>query len=164
LSELRLQKLVCDAVKAEGGHAFKLANRFLVGVSDLFVQLPARQTMVIEAKLVKCAKMSWPMAAKVTVPQALFLRKMWEAGCLTGVVLFVQCKGKLFVGMASGGDFSKDCTSVEVSLLTELKNGSREEGVAQVLKEFESSKTKEAICPKNTSTLTISLSSNEVLR
>ena len=101
MNELDLQSLVCDIVNDAGGFAFKSSNRFLLGVSDLFVKLPPYKPGIakvaglpggfIEVKQRK----GWPASNEpfdpgVTVPQRTFLKKNHNAGVPTGVLSFIQ--------------------------------------------------------------------------
>lgn len=89
LDELRLQKLVVELVKEHGGFAVKLAHRHLVGVPDLFVQIPFKPALFLEAKQVSYRQVrKVPMA--VTGPQFNFLKNAALAGMRCGVICFLQ--------------------------------------------------------------------------
>lgn len=49
-NELKHQTDIVDSVKRDGGNAFKMSNRFLIGVPDLAVALPPFAPCVIEVK------------------------------------------------------------------------------------------------------------------
>lgn len=101
--ELDLQKLTCDVVNGAGGFAFKSANRFLVGVSDLFVKLPYHSSLGVAPKIGIPAggwievkqRTGFPrddvrFNVGVTGPQKAFLKRNHDAGVPTGVLSFVQ--------------------------------------------------------------------------
>lgn len=56
MKEVDLQKLAVDAVNEHGGLAFKLSNRFLGGIPDLFVQLPGLPSALVEVKIARISK------------------------------------------------------------------------------------------------------------
>jgi hypothetical protein len=93
--ETEAQQLVVDAVKADGGQALKLNNRFLVGVVDLLLKLPGHQPMWLEAKLHKFSAKTIENGYVIkdigcTRPQKKWLSDWRYAGMLTGVVSFIQ--------------------------------------------------------------------------
>lgn len=100
--EVAVQTLIIEAVRAHGGEARKLSNRFAVGVSDLLIKLPgpvfgtlAVPAMLMEVKLDKraagfAARMNNPVTPDVTVPQHSFLTNFARAGMLCGVMSFVE--------------------------------------------------------------------------
>ena len=98
--ETECQALIQHAVEAAGGRALRFNNRFLVGVADLLIQLPARRAVILEAKLItlspKTTSHVWDVGC--TDRQKAFLRDWHNAGMLTGVVSFVQHHG---VGLKS---------------------------------------------------------------
>lgn len=106
--ETKVQTLVIEAVRAHGGEARKLSNRFNIGVCDLLIKLGGGQelterggvqdfypAMLMEVKLDKrvigfAARMNAPVAPAVTVPQHSFLTAFARAGMLCGVMSFVE--------------------------------------------------------------------------
>lgn len=93
MKETACQSLMIDAVRANGGAAHKLSNRFLVGVSDLLVKLPARPAMLLEVKLNKFSSLTddgHGFMLDVTKLQDDFLRRYARAGMLCAVASFVQ--------------------------------------------------------------------------
>ena len=89
-SELQLQGLIVDAVKAGGGFAFKSANRFLVGVPDLFVKTLNYPGAFFEVKQNPEPSSQRAIRLNVTPLQAKFLRDLDAAGQLAGVIAFLQ--------------------------------------------------------------------------
>lgn len=93
MKELDYQKLIIDVVRTHGGAAFKLSNRFLVGVSDLLVKLPALPPALLEVKLDAIPVKSNLIGLSVTVPQKRFLAAFGQAGMHTGIVSIIHKKG-----------------------------------------------------------------------
>jgi hypothetical protein len=88
--ETELQSITVKSIKAAGGCAHKLSNRFLTGVADLLVKLPEMPTALLEVKFNRYAV---PLrivhtAVEITVPQFRFLRDFHLAGMPTGVLSF----------------------------------------------------------------------------
>lgn len=103
MRELQAQSLVVKAVKEHGGVAFKMANRFLVGVSDLFVQLPGCHSYLWEVKLAKGHPNSQAnMVVNVTSMQAKFIEDVNKSGGKAGVISFVQNKHDMYFAAIRG--------------------------------------------------------------
>lgn len=100
MKETDVQKRVIDAVRAHGGAAHKLSNRFLVGVPDLLIKLPGLPAFIMEVKLDKRAVFPdnnrHPVVPDVTRAQWNFLKEYHDASMMTGVLSFVQHKRQLF--------------------------------------------------------------------
>lgn len=91
ISELSLQKDVVDAVREAGGFAFKLTNRFTVGVADLLVKLPGEATRMVEVKFRKDYKnVAAIVKFKITPMQRSFLTKYRDAGGQGGLMVFAN--------------------------------------------------------------------------
>lgn len=93
MRELDCQSLIIDAVRAQGGAAHKLSNRFLVGVSDLLVKLPKYPAALFEVKLAKFSmKISdgHDFMPDLTKLQEDFLLGYARAGMACGLLSFVQ--------------------------------------------------------------------------
>lgn len=90
MNELGYQKLIIDVVRDAGGAAFKLSNRFLIGVPDLLVKLPRCEAALLEVKLNPFPKKSPTIRLAVTRPQELFLQKFRKAGMITGYVSILR--------------------------------------------------------------------------
>lgn len=90
LNELKLQRLVVDAVTQHGGFAFKMSNRFLAGIPDLFVQIPAYPTSIWEVKISQPAQTRGYCNMKVTPLQWQALSRHRAAGGLGGVISFLK--------------------------------------------------------------------------
>lgn len=96
-NELRLQSLVVRAVNSHGGFAFKLSNRFLVGVPDLLIHLPNTGTGIWEVKSCEMGKLREQFTLKVTPLQDKFLRVMSKAGGTCGVISFIEIGRDVFM-------------------------------------------------------------------
>jgi len=89
MNELQLQSLVIDSVRDSGGAAFKLSNRFLIGVCDLLLKVPDRPAALVEVKLQRLSNRTrddFRFVLDVTVPQRDFLTSFASAGMLCGVL------------------------------------------------------------------------------
>lgn len=136
MSELRLQTLLCKGVNDKGGMAFKLANRFLVGVSDLFVQVPGFRTACVECKLNKRATAPKEgVAVAVTSPQVRYLQKLDKAGGCGRVASFVTIKADTYLSVFPVPATHKpgDVFVVPWKAYTKLPKGRREEIASDVL-------------------------------
>lgn len=76
MKELAAQSALVDAARNEGGHAFKMNNRFVKGIPDLSIQLPNYQHVYLEVKMGRTNTLS--------VHQAKFMREYWGAGGACG--------------------------------------------------------------------------------
>lgn len=121
MRELEYQKEVVDAVRQNGGAAWKLSSKFLVGVVDLYVQLPPdpnpawgvplpRSAMLIEAKwCVRPKTPSTQIKLEVTPKQLKMLRDNHNAGGVSGVASFVNGKGREWgIGLFTLDQLGKD--------------------------------------------------------
>jgi len=92
-TELSIQSSLVKEAFALGGYALKMSNRFLVGVPDLLVHLPASPTVIVEIKLaVAPTRLTTPISVDLTVQQRYTLQKMQKAGVKSGWCLFVANK------------------------------------------------------------------------
>lgn len=129
MRELQAQSLVVKAVREHGGVAFKMANRFLVGVSDLFVQLPGCPSALWEVKL---NKMKWgskdTIVLDLTTMQENFLRDLIKAGGKGGVISFVQDAHDLYFTVQPG-----PMRNFYEHFYTKLDRGRREQKIVECL-------------------------------
>lgn len=98
MNELECQQLCIDAVEEIGGRGLKFNNRFIVGVTDLLLQIPGHGAMILEAKLHKFSAKTLAAGHLIedigcTAKQKMYLRDWGHAGMLTGVVSFVMEQG-----------------------------------------------------------------------
>lgn len=96
--ETECQQLCIDAVEEIGGQGLKFNNRFIVGVTDLLLQIPGHGAMILEAKLHKFSAKTLNAGHLIedigcTAKQKMYLRDWGHAGMLTGVVSFVMEQG-----------------------------------------------------------------------
>lgn len=127
MRELQAQSLVVKAVNGRGGKAFKMANRFLVGVVDLFVQMPGCPTYVWEVKLNK-RSLKTDVPIDLTAPQEKFLRDVIKAGGKGGVISFVQDGNELWFAAVAA-----PMRSIIPSLYRNLQRGNRENQIVDTL-------------------------------
>lgn len=99
MKEIDCQSLVIDAVRAHGGAAHKLSNRFLIGVSDLLVKLPDRPAALLEVKLNKFSSLAGLFGLDVTHLQKKFLNDYYDANMGCGVLSFIEHNRKGIRGL-----------------------------------------------------------------
>lgn len=129
MRELHLQSLVIKAVKDHGGVAFKMANRFLIGVPDLFIQLPGCSSTLWEVKLTKTKfGVRNSVLVNLTKAQENFLRDVIRAGGSGGVMSFIQDRHTLYFSAQSG-----PVRHFGTNLYTLLEKGKREEIIVDTL-------------------------------
>lgn len=93
--EIDYQKLLVDAVRQDGGFAFKMANRFLGGIPDLLIQLPTYTTWLWEVKF-KARRPVKPERVPLRPLQYKFMTDYVKAGGLCGVVSFFKDDNDLY--------------------------------------------------------------------
>jgi len=92
-SELQYQTHLVKACKGVGGFAFKLSNRFLGGIPDLFLQMPNFPSLMVEVKLWKTLPKpgsNRPIANGLTALQKQTLMQMHLAGSHCGWLAICQ--------------------------------------------------------------------------
>ena len=104
MKELDAQRLIIEVVRDHGGAAFKLSNRFLVGVSDLLIKVPFLPAALIEVKLDQLPVKNTFVRLAVTVPQQRFLGQFERAGMAAGIASIVV-RDQLF-GMFIGNQIT----------------------------------------------------------
>lgn len=114
MKELDYQKLLIDVVKQHGGFAFKSANRYLVGVSDVFftfqtirlemktgskgyVKIPPLVSGFLECKLDPLPVRKTTITLDTTVKQRQFLNNVIAGGARGGVMSFIRDRKMLGV-------------------------------------------------------------------
>lgn len=90
VNELALQKLVIDSIREFGGFSFKLANRFLVGIPDLFIKLPGLPAAIYEVKISKISRDKKVAHLKVSPLQWKTLDDYYDAGGVGGIISFAK--------------------------------------------------------------------------
>lgn len=132
MRELQAQSLVVKAVNERGGKAFKMSNRFLVGVVDLFVQMQRCPTYVYEVKLNKTKFNKDAIKVDLTKPQEKFIRGCIEAGGRAGTISFVQDGHDLWFAALQGAH-----VVVPRGSYTLLERGHREQRIYELLYKVE---------------------------
>lgn len=128
MKELEAQSLVIDAVRSSGGFAFKMSNRFLIGIPDLLMQLPDFGTSLWEVKIADYPLAGYWARVYPTVKQQQKLREYEKAGGFCGVISFLRAKD-LHIAIMPG--FREG--EVALSNYTALKRGKREETIQRLL-------------------------------
>lgn len=100
MNELQAQSLVVKAVRDDGGYAFKLAHKFLIGIPDLLIQIPGHGTSLWEVKLARKTLLS-DTALNLTAKQLKALRDFTKAGGTAGVISFLQTPRVLYIGVST---------------------------------------------------------------
>jgi hypothetical protein len=72
-NELLVQTNIRKSVIREGGYGFKMSNRFLVGVVDLFIALPPYAPCVVEVKDLGTVVDKFSIKLEITPKQAEFM-------------------------------------------------------------------------------------------
>lgn len=126
MKELSLQALVTSAIRKNGGFAIKLANRFLVGVPDLMIQIPGYPTTLWEVKRGNELWQGTKVKFGLTPMQYNLLDRFSKAGGICGVMHFMVGKQHMYFGI-----FDLDQVRMGIfansSYFTELPRGRREE-------------------------------------
>lgn len=103
MTELEVQHQLCRAAIGAGGYAFKASHRFLIGVLDLFVQMPGIDGVWIEVKMRKGAPVRGAAALGLTSHQKRFIMAIRRAGGRAGWVMAVETgPGKFLLPCAAG--------------------------------------------------------------
>lgn len=102
--EIDCQSMVIDIVRARGGYAHKLSNRFLIGVADLSIQIPGLRHVWAEVKLNKFRQApfefgNFKFKLDVTRLQHKFLYNYQRAGAKCGILSFVEIGGRGKLGL-----------------------------------------------------------------
>lgn len=90
IKEVDLQSELKDAVIAAGGFAYKQSNRFLVGVLDLFTQLPGFPTVIIEVKYEKSPRKDGRVWVDLSPHQIRNMDGINRAGGVAGWVILTR--------------------------------------------------------------------------
>lgn len=103
VNELDIQGELRKATITAGGYSFKMSNRFLIGVPDLFVQLPKFPTLILEVKFVagKDVRADGSIRAEPTLHQARYINDIRKAGGQAGWVVVTWVKVGVYAWRAS---------------------------------------------------------------
>ncbi len=111
VDELKFQKRIIDEVHELGGAGWKNSNAFMSSVPDLFFKLKDEPDAQIEAKSARPLLKSQIIQWKTTPLQQKMMKKLDEAGTVTGVVVvFGEALNKCRVG------FFKNYTTLNVGM------------------------------------------------
>lgn len=98
MKETEMQQLIVDAVNDDGGKAYKMSNRFMIGVSDLIIKMPGYQAGFMEIKRndVAASTLKRGISVKLDLSalQIRFLEDFQKAGMPAGVGAFLQISGE----------------------------------------------------------------------
>lgn len=94
MSELQMQRLIIEDVKKCGGFAFKMSNRFMVGVPDLYIATPRHWPVLVECKFVKelPKRKTTSVLLNLTPKQRHFIRQTQYGGGYSGWVIGLKMK------------------------------------------------------------------------
>lgn len=90
VKEVELQSLVVSSVREHGGFSFKLANKFLKGVLDLFIKLPGGPSSIWEVKISRISADRKVAKLDVTPLQWKFMDEFYDAGGVGGIISFAK--------------------------------------------------------------------------
>lgn len=90
IKETDLQTELKNAVIDAGGYAYKQSNRFLVGVLDLFVQLPPRPTVILEVKYEKSPRKDGRVKVDLSPHQIRNMNAINKAGGIAGWIILTR--------------------------------------------------------------------------
>jgi len=83
-TELDMQEKLVDAVKkVEGGYGFKLSNKFLAGIPDLFLSTPSVGPVLLEVKMVEGPE----QLVLLTPLQRHVIIRLKAAGTAAGIIV-----------------------------------------------------------------------------
>lgn len=90
VKEVDLQTELKNAVIDAGGYAYKQSNRFLVGVLDLFVQLPTHPTVILEVKYENKYRADGSVKIELSPHQVRNMGNINKAGGVAGWIMLVR--------------------------------------------------------------------------
>lgn len=108
MKELDVHSAMITAARETGGFGLKMNNRFQVGVADLLIKVPDRETTIIEVKILNSA-MNMDSGRRfrvdLTPHQCRFLRDHQRAGGLAGWMVVGKMKspfGAVKIAVSTG--------------------------------------------------------------
>lgn len=108
MMEVEFQRNICNAARAEGGYAHKRSNRFMVGIVDLLIKMPAAPAAIIECKMVTIPKQhNTVIHIDMTKLQRADLKEFRRAGGWSGYMLCApapKLRDKYYIYMGSALD------------------------------------------------------------
>ena len=90
MREVDIQSQMVRDVGRDGGFAYKASNRFLIGVPDLFIQMPGFPSCQIEVKKLDKYPKSGVIPVDLTAHQRNHLCRLQEAGGYGGWLVAVK--------------------------------------------------------------------------
>ena len=90
IKEVDLQTELKKAAIDAGGFAYKQSNRFLVGVLDLFVQLPKYPTVILEVKYEKAPRKDGLVWVDLSPHQVRNMNSINNAGGVAGWIVLTR--------------------------------------------------------------------------
>jgi len=145
-NELAFQTLTVKSVREADGFAFKLTNKFLVGVPDLFIHLPPFGTGIWEVKKATYRNMdTWfeeklnrQIKVALSGLQNKFLRDFTNRGGMGGVISFVEGRRDDYMAafpyeVISYGDSTLPRFVTSSLAYSKLERGHRERIIVDVL-------------------------------
>lgn len=135
--ELDLQRWVVNTVRRNSGFAFKLSNRFLVGVPDILIQMPFSITSIWEVKVNDRLVTRDYITLEVTAMQEKWLRDYATSMGVCGVISFVRDSKELMMAVYPIRSLAYPIRENQISLDKHrvLTKGKREEIMMELLKE-----------------------------
>lgn len=126
MNELRFQKLIVDAVRSVGGFAHKMSSKFLIGVPDLFLKLPAHVPGMWEVKINDMPKRTNGVKLDITPLQLKWLSDYAHSGGVAGVISGLRDGTRLLIRAERVLCINRECPVMEVENYAELLRGKRE--------------------------------------
>ncbi len=90
VKETDLQTELKDAAIAAGGYSYKQSHKFLIGVLDLFVQLPGSPTVILEVKYEKKPRKDGTVPVALTPHQIRSINSINKSGGVAGWVVLTR--------------------------------------------------------------------------
>lgn len=112
MNEREFQRCLVQESERAGGYAFKMSNRFMVGVPDLFIKIPDFPVVLLECKMgrpvrnVHYPSSRFTSSTGVTAQQARHLKRAQQAGVAAGWAVCVPGESgncKIYVSVDVSG-------------------------------------------------------------
>lgn len=135
--ELKLQGDFADVVNEHGGFAFKLNNRYIIGIPDLLVKMPGFPAALLEAKQDALPVKLPSVTVALTVQQHRSLKAGFAAGMTAnGVISFCQRDKSFGIAILSITRFDKPVIAVPVGEYRRAKLADRKPVMLEALVEY----------------------------
>ena len=109
VKEVDHQRDIKDSVIRQGGYSFKMSNRFLIGVPDLYIAMPGFPVVLLEVKRnddYATSGKAGHLRDDLTEKQKSTLSKVWAAQAYAGWFVIVR-EGKDTIGYLGGPGFGE---------------------------------------------------------